>query len=348
MRAPVRLHRLLVVGGGSIGERHVRCFLATGRCRVSLCDVDPALRARLAGDYPLARTFPAYEEALEEPWDAVLLATPAHLHVPQATAAAERGLALCIEKPLGTTLRGVERLRELVRERGLAANVAYVYRAHPAIRELKAAIDAGRLGAVHQVTAAGGQHFPTFRPAYREIYYRDRATGGGAVQDALTHWLNAVQFLAGRFDWIFADYAHQSLEGVTVEDTVCAAARLDGGRVLATFGMNQFMAPNEGVIEVHGEAGSARLELHAHRWGTWLRGESGWSAGPPLVRERDELFMRQAGCFLDALEGWSAPLCSLEEAEHTLRVNLAALRSGAERRQVAPEEIGPEFDPTRP
>ena len=43
--------------------------------------------------------------------------------------------------------------------------------------------------------------------------------------------------------------------------------------------------------------------------------------------ERDTLFTRQAGSFLDAIEGRGAPLCSLAEGIQTLRVNLAALAS---------------------
>ena len=43
------LPTLLVIGCGSIGERHLRTFLATGRCRVVACDNRPAiLAARLA------------------------------------------------------------------------------------------------------------------------------------------------------------------------------------------------------------------------------------------------------------------------------------------------------------
>jgi predicted dehydrogenase len=46
---------------------------------------------------------------------------------------------------------------------------------------------------------------------------------------------------------------------------------------------------------------------------------------PPL--ERDELFIRQAQAFLDAVEGRAAPLCSLAEGVSTLRTNLAVLKS---------------------
>ena len=65
---------------------------------------------------------------------------------------------------------------------------------------MKAALDSGRFGRPVQLVAVCGQHFPTYRPAYREIYYRDRATGGGAIQDAITHVLNLGEWLIGPVD----------------------------------------------------------------------------------------------------------------------------------------------------
>ena len=47
----------------------------------------------------------------------------------------------------------------------------------PAMRR---AIQSGRFGRPVELVAVCGQHFPTYRPAYRTIYYRDRATGGAA------------------------------------------------------------------------------------------------------------------------------------------------------------------------
>ena len=61
---------------------------------------------------------------------------------------------------------------------------------------MREAIHEGRFGRPVQLTLVAGQHFPTYRPTYRDTYYKDRAAGGGAVQDALTHHLNAVEWLA--------------------------------------------------------------------------------------------------------------------------------------------------------
>ncbi len=46
---------------------------------------------------------------------------------------------------------------------------------------------------------------------------------------------------------------------------------------------------------------------------------------------RDVLFISQANAFLDYLEGHADPACSLQEAAHTLRTNLATLASVDER-----------------
>ena len=47
---------VLVVGGGSIGERHLRCFQDIG-CTMALCDTNADRRRELAERYHLAHTF---------------------------------------------------------------------------------------------------------------------------------------------------------------------------------------------------------------------------------------------------------------------------------------------------
>ena len=51
-------HHVLVIGAGSIGERHVRCFLATERARVSFAEVNAELRATIAARYATAAAYP--------------------------------------------------------------------------------------------------------------------------------------------------------------------------------------------------------------------------------------------------------------------------------------------------
>ena len=317
-------HHILIIGVGSIGERHVRCFQNTGRCQVSLVEINPTLRQTVAERYAV----PAYaslEEALATKPTAAVVAVPAHLHVSIATQLAQAGVHLLIEKPLSTNWEGVQELRDVIVRKQLACGVAYVYRSHPILSAMRDAIHSGRFGKPVELVAVCGQHFPTYRPAYREIYYNDRSTGGGAIQDALTHIVNAGQWLVGPMTKLVADAEHQLLPGVDVEDTVHLLAR--HGRVQASYALNQHQGPNEVTITVVCERGTVRFEGHKNRW-RWLTtpGEP-WQneTFPPM--ERDTLFIEQAASFLDALEGQRPVSCSLADGAATLRANLAALAS---------------------
>ena len=319
-----RPHRVLVIGVGSIGERHLRCFQQTGRCELSFAEINDSLRATIRQRYG-APGFASLDEAVAQRPDIAVICTPAHLHVPMATQLAVAGIHLLIEKPLSTSLEGIDRLRETIESRNIICSVAYVYRAHPVLAAMREAIRSGRFGRPLELVAVSGQHFPTYRPAYRDIYYNDRATGGGAIQDALTHIVNAGEWLVDPVTRLIADAAHQRLEGVAVEDTVHLLAR--HGDILASYSLNQHQAPNENTITVVCERGAVRFEGHECRWRWMTSPGEAWHDEPHTTLERDSLFVVQANQFLDAVERKSPVACTLDEGLQTLRVNLAALAS---------------------
>lgn len=328
--------RVLVVGGGSIGERHVRCFLNTGRAIVSLCEINADVRGRLQSQYDLDRLFSSFDDAVNGECDGAVICTPAHLHVPMAQQLAERGVGLLIEKPLSTSTDGVDDLLARIERSSLVASVAYVTRHHPVVVEMKRAIDASQFGRIVQVIYSGGQHFPLYRPAYRDIYYNNRSTGGGAIQDALTHSVNAAEWLVGPVTKLIADAQHCVLEGVDVEDTVNMLTR--HGDVMGSFSLNQHQPVNQASLTVIGTDGMARFESHTNRWLSCEEAGADWKVEAEFQLERDDLFVRQANAFLDQLDGRAEPACSIREGLQTLKVNLSALRSAAEGRWVQTNE----------
>ena len=326
-------HDVLVIGTGSIGERHLRCLLATGRATVAFVEPRADVRERVARDYGVAG-YESLDEALARRFDAAVVCSPAPWHVPQARQLVEAGLHVLIEKPLSTSEAGLGELADLVARKRAVCGVAYVMRAYPELREMQARLRAGEWGRPLQLTVAGGQHFPTYRPAYREIYYSRHESGGGAIQDALTHLLNLGEWLAGPIDRLVCDAAHLALPGVTVEDTAHVLARQrpdDGGAdVLASYTLNQHQAPNETVVQVACERGTVRCAVHAQRLEWMTAPQTDWQRREFGPRERDDAFKAQALMFLDAIEGKAAVACTLEEGWQTLRVNLAALSSAGD------------------
>lgn len=317
-------HSVLIVGVGSIGERHLRCFEATGRTEVGLAEVNPTLRTTIADRYKTKRVYDSLDAALSAGgFDMALIATPAPFHIAQATQCVNAGVNVLIEKPLSTSLDGVEGLRAAVAKSDVIVGVAYTHRSIAALTGAREAVMSGKFGTVVQVVVNCGQHFPFFRPAYKDIYYKDRKSGGGAIQDALTHMVNAVEWVVGPMTQVIGDAQHLVLEGVSVEDTVHLLAR--HGKTMVSYQLNQHQFCNEVSVQFNCTKGVVKYEAHNGRFMTWTSpSEPGVETKYPAM-ERDTAYINQANLFLDALEGKAPFVCSLEEGIQTLKANLAIL-----------------------
>ena len=299
--------------------------MKTGRAQLTACDTNPALLQKIQQEYQIPG-FASLPAALaSQTFDGVIICTPAHTHVGIALTALRAGSGLLIEKPLSVNFGQIDVLKREMVGTGKFVGVAYVYHFMPAVQAARYFLRTAALGRPLQVSVIAGQHFPTFRPAYRDIYYNRHETGGGAIQDALTHLVNVVEWLVGPTTKVFCEAAHQSLEGVTVEDTVSVTAR--NANAVVSYSLNQFQAPNETTIQIHCENGSLKIEIHEQRWAVFPRGASEWDYRPTPVNHRDDLFLAQANAFLDGIDGKPNQLSTLDEAARTLKFNIAALES---------------------
>jgi len=317
--------KILVIGCGSIGERHVRCFQRTGRAEPVACEVNPTVLQKVRDTYKVAG-FAGLDDALAAgKYDGAVVCTPADSHISVTKRLLQQGAHVLIEKPLSTSLSEVDSLKQTIAATGKFCRVGYTYHFMQGIRDMRAALRSGKFGKPLQVIVLAGQHFPTFRPAYRTIYYTRHETGGGAIQDLLTHFVNAMEWVVGPITRVYVEAAHQFLDGVTVEDTVCLTARI--GNVLASYSVNQFQPPNEAVYQIHCENGSLKYESHEQRWAEWPRGADAWQYHLAPIKERDDIFVAQANAFLDGMAGKPTDLATVDEAVQTLKVNLANLTS---------------------
>ncbi len=323
---------VLIIGCGSIGERHLRCFLKTGRVRVTACDTNATLLQKMADTYAVPVTSD-WRQALAAAPDAAVICTPAPFHVEIATAAMQLGVHVLIEKPLSQSLAGVDELIATRDRHKCHASVAYVLHIYPMLGAAREFLRRGDFGPVREASVVTGQSFPFFRPAYAQTYYRDRKLGGGAIQDALTHSVNWVESVLGPSESVLCDCAHLVLPGVEVEDTVHASIR--HAQALSNFAMNQFQAPNETTFQFNAAGGSVKVEVHNHRWGTFASGATGWTWHEVAPLDRDGPFTLQANAFLDQLEGQPSRLCTLEAGAATLRFNLSALASADSGRRIS-------------
>lgn len=301
------------------------------------CEPNAELAKKISAAYSVP-VLSDWEQALRECYDGVVICTPAPLHVRLAIAALRAGSHVLIEKPLSNSLTEIDELVGAHNASGRSAAVAYVLHAYPVLRAAREFMATEPFGRIRQATIVSGQCFPFYRPAYASTYYRDRRSGGGAIQDALTHSVNWVESVLGPTTSVLCDCAHLVLPDVDVEDTVHVSTRHAGG-ALANFSLNQFQAPNETILQFNAPKGSVRVELQAARWGVFAQGQSDWQWQSMQPMDRDGPFGIQAQAFLDLIGGAPSRLCSLEAGISTLRFNLAALASAEAGRRVQCDEL---------
>jgi len=146
---------LAIVGAGRVGlfrgevaARHPQVDF------IGLAELKPD-RAKLVGEKIGADFVTAdYRELFARPEiTAAIIATDEHLHVGPVLAAAERGLALLIEKPLATELAESERVLKAIQKSGVDAVVGYTQRFRRRWLAAKEKVRTGQLGDVTLVTS---------------------------------------------------------------------------------------------------------------------------------------------------------------------------------------------------
>ena len=182
--------RVLIVGCGSIGERHTRVFEKLGIGEIILCDANTDNLARVAKKYDIEETYTDYNEALKKDINSVVICTPNNLHIPIALEACEENCHIFVEKPLSHNLNDVDRLIELTKEKELVLMVGYCLRFHPALLFIKKIIDEGKIGRILSFRLETGNYLPDWRPGsdYRKNYAGSFSLGGGVIDGGWTIW----------------------------------------------------------------------------------------------------------------------------------------------------------------
>ena len=120
---------------------------------VALCDVDWGRAAGAFKKFPDAKPFKDYRRLLDKPKDidAVVVATPDHMHAPIALAAMRAGKHVYVEKPLAHSIEECRVMTRVARETGLVTQMGNMGHGGEGIRLTREFIQAGAIGTVREV-----------------------------------------------------------------------------------------------------------------------------------------------------------------------------------------------------
>ena len=329
--------RLGLLGAGRIGKVHAKAISANAGARlVAVADAFPAAATALADHYGCEiRSIAAILAAKDI--DAVVICTPTDTHAELIEKFARAGKAIFCEKPIDLSLDRVKACLKVVRDTKAVLMVGFNRRFDPHFGAVRAAIDAGTIGAVEMVTIISRD------PGAPPYDYITRS--GGIFRDMTIHDFDMARFMLG--EEISAVSAQAS---VLTDPNIAKLGDFDSVSVMlttasgkhctisnsrrATYGYDQ-------RVEVHGSLGAVAAENQ--RPVSIEVATAGGYTRPPLhdffMTRYTEAYAAEIAAFVAAVGGTGKASPSGEDGLAALALAEAALKSVAEKRTVSMSEV---------
>ena len=331
--------KALVVGGGSIGKRHLRNLNALGSIELGLVETDSERRdtIRELG----AIEFKDLSDGLNWSPDFVVVSTPPHLHVQQAIQIARYGCDVFVEKPLSHTPDGLAELAELVERKKLVSLVGCNMRFHPGPLKVKEMLQEGLPGKVLFARIHAGSYLPSWRPGidYRDNYAAREETGGGCILDGV-HEIDLARWYLGQVREVFCVADHLSSLEISTEDVAVLLCRHSNSAV-SEIHLDYVQRTYERGCQIVGEKGSIFWDFNTKQVRFCDANGQVTTFPQPEDWQPNQMFLDEMRHFLDSVRTRNATTLSVPDAAGVMQIVFAAKASNRQGRMVPVENTMP-------
>jgi predicted dehydrogenase len=336
----VKINRILIVGLGSIGKRHLRLL----RSILPEAQIG-VLRHKTINQVPEFANFvfSRMDEALAFAPQIAVISNPASLHIDSAIPLVQAGVHLLIEKPLSTSVAGVLNLLEECKRNNVILAVGYNLRFSPSLLKFKSLIDDGIIGRIWSVRSEAGQYLPSWRPEsdYRYSVSAQSSMGGGVLLE-LSHELDYLRWIFGDVDWVQAMLFKQSDLEVDVEDSAHILMgfipQKMGEKIVATVDLDFIRQDAVRTCNAIGEFGSLTWNGLDGSVKLWKINAADWQELYRHQPNRDQMYMSELDDFISNVRSNTQPRVTGNDGLKVLQI-VDAVRyssdSNASRTQVA-------------
>ncbi|KZR61088.1 Gfo/Idh/MocA family protein [Prochlorococcus sp. MIT 1306] len=217
--------KILICGFGSMGKKYYSAIQSLWK------DVDIGVlcssKRNLQSIAGIKMIYDQMENALSWNPDAVIIATPANLHLSQALASASRGFPTLIEKPIGVGNESEQEwLKLLDLQEHTLVYIGYLLRQDPGASLVKDYIRSKELGELIISDFYCGSWLPDWRKGkdYRQSVSAKSCLGGGVLHE-LSHEIDISEWLLGPIKIISSITNNSNTLDINVEDHAIVLAK---------------------------------------------------------------------------------------------------------------------------
>ena len=324
----------LIVGGGSIGKRHLRNVLASGRS-AAVIETRADRRAEIAEKFGAAKLFTSLDEAVAaERYRTAFICVPTAFHLDPALRLARQGVHILMEKPVSHSLDGVLEVVEAIEGAKLVGMIGFCMRFFKPLMRAKELIEAGRIGRIVTARSFTGVHLPLWHPweDYRTFYMAKKDQGGGVLLDEC-HAFDWMQWLCGPITGVFSVVGTFSDLEVSTDD-VCEVIARFGSRAVGSIHLDMVDRSARSEVEIIGTESTVLVDLEGHTVRLYDPRANRWETEtfPPSY---DQMYVDEIDHFFACVEGRERPRVDLRAGYQVQRIIDACNRSSTTGRWIA-------------
>jgi len=320
-----------IIGAGHFGAVHARAIAKVKDVRlVASCREDRNAAADFAAEHG-GRSYCDWRALLENPAiDAVVIATPHHLHEEIAIGAAQAGKHILLEKPMAPSVAACDRIQTAADANNIKLMIGHIM--HFALPCLKAkeVIEAGTLGAP---VLGSSWMIKLWMESNRRPWHLNRASGGGMLMTAGIHALDRLIWLMGQpaigITAMIGTYFHNQ----EADDSALIGVRFANDRVGQVASVGYSDGAGSFAMDLVCESGTIRIDFDR---GVSLGRGATWVALPNSVEMdwMDKAVAREWQAMADSIMNDAPSPISGSYGRHVIACIEAAYQASVERREV--------------
>ncbi|MEE9214600.1 MAG: Gfo/Idh/MocA family oxidoreductase [Thermodesulfobacteriota bacterium] len=325
--------KILVVGCGSIGKRHIRNLLSVNAGEIIACDINDKKLNDVKEEFSI-KAFSNVEEALNiNKYGAAFICTPPSYHVVQALKFLELGMHCFIEKPLSNSLEGIDDLINMANSKQKTVTVGYNIRFSPLLKKIKKLIDKDVIGNILSLRASSGYYLPYWRPNedYRKGYGSKEEEGGGIVFDA-SHEIDYVRYLVGEIDEVFAVCKKLSSLEIDTEDFAEITMHHRNG-AYSQIHLDYLQTNYRRSCEIIGESGMLVWDINERVLKQYGQNDKEYHAYyEGLNANVNDMYLEEVRHFFRCMNGYEEPLININEGKRIQEIIIKIKESSDKKR----------------
>ena len=315
------IDRVLIVGFGSIGKKHLR----------NVRDILPKADIKIFSQSNKAEKisdgfFRDFNKALQFKPNIAIICSPANYHLSQSLKLIKQNCHLFIEKPLSNKLNNIEKLKILRDKFSLTVQIGYNLRFCRSIKYFKKMIDSNLVGKVFLCKCEVGKYLPSWRPAsnYEFSVSAQKKLGGGVLLE-LSHEFDYLTWIFGEMKVLCSYISKKSNLNIDVEDNAILLMenRTKLKRKKITFSVNLDFIRHDitrSCIAI-GENGSLKLDLIRGEVSVWYKNKKNWkSLFKDSSHNLEYTYKDEITSFINNIKNNLKPLVTLEDGESVMKI----------------------------